>query len=325
MKLFFLFLVLSLSSSIEAQDCESFDHARKAYFDGDFTGSVSTLDCLLQKNPENIDALVFLSDLYWWEADVQKSIQYAQKAQNSGKLRKTSSSSLRLQKRLKHFRLRLNYTQVQAKGRDSYEAFGMFSARYYKKNQIFYSLLRDSRLFNSGPKLSDHIHQFGHSLSAGKNVYLLNSFSFTKDPKFSPRYRYQIEPHFVWKAADYSVGFVYSDYSAVDVASLRLNFRYDFSGQLSSSLGAQFTLEPEQTVSFQNVTEFHWSDPFSNRLTLSGGRADEGDSIVTDFFFVALGFNYFFSRGLEGFLEGSLYRSDARDEDRIGAGFELSF
>lgn len=325
MRLFFVVLILSISSSIEAQECESFDHARQKYFEGDYVQAIASLECLLKENPENLDVLVFLSDMYWWESEVEKSILFAQRAQDVGKLRENSAASLRLQKRLKRFRLRLNYTQVETQGRDSYEAFGMLSARYYKKNQIFYSLLRDSRFFNNGPKLSDHIHQFGHSLSAGKHVYLLNSFSFTKDPKFSPAYRYHVEPHFVWKEADYSIGFVYSDYNAVDVISLRLNLRYDFSSQFSSSLGLQFTVEPEQTVSFQNVTELHWSDPFSSRLSLAGGRADEGDSIVTDFFSIGLGLHYFFALGLEGFLEGSLYRSDARDEDRLGAGFELSF
>lgn len=318
------FFSLIFVQALEA--CPSYGEARSLYFESqDSEAAIKALECRVSANDEDYDSMIFLSDLLWWEGYESRSREIAEKLVEAGVGGHANSLGLRLQNRIDRFRLRAGYTEVQTARRSAYEVEGAASVRYWKKNELNYRFLRDARLFDDGPDFADHAHRFGHIAVIGQHTYADLGFTYANDPEFLPDYRFEAEPHYVWNGHDFSVGFVFSDYEATDVYAIKPTWLYTVNNRLQIGARTVFTFKPEQTLSFQLNTTIYWLPRLRNRWIFSGGKADEGEALISSFFLAYTGIGYNIFVDLIASLDLSLYRGDVRDENRVGGNLEYSF
>ena len=320
-----------LLTALSADSCGSVQKAREFYARDEFAEAVSILWCRVEADSNDVEALRLLSDIYWWEGKTEKSAAIAQRLRGSKSLADDEALMFHTQKRLAKFDLGVLYEHIFGSNQESYLAGADVGYRYWKRNEVRYSFVRDSRQFSNGPLLVDHLHQISHTAVFPQRVYLQSAVSACFEADFSSRVALELEPHYVFRhGSDVGFGIKWSDYkSSQDVITFRPSWSMPLFDRWLVGLRSDFTVRPTRTLSVLGIVETYWFANFFSRALGGGGKGYEGDGLVDKFYTLAGGVGYQFmpSKDMALILElmASLYRGDIRDDNRIGGGVRLSF
>jgi hypothetical protein len=299
-------------------DCSGWNTARQQYFGGEVEKCFEILEAC-DLNPE---ALRFYSDALWWEGRVEKSLQVSEKLARLAP--QDREIQFHVAKRKLRWSLGIEGGAVFSEN-GSYAEFGSsLQVRYYERNSLRLSYLRQARALASGRKLSDHQLGLEHSWIASRSWYLETSVFGSPDDEFLPRLDFRFDPHFVYDRFDFHLGARYSYYRLVkDAVSLKPSVSIDLSDRLRVSVGSDLMIRPKFTASGSADLNYFWRYDFSTGVLAGLGKSYEGDGIQDPFWTLGLRCVYSILPRMKIRVSSERYKSDLRDEYRVSGGLEV--
>lgn len=321
--------VLLLSVFVEilsAETCATYQEARDLAFGKDRERATSILECRRKKFPDDLDSILLLSDLYWWSNQVSQSVELAKVFLKNSDPAVLNSSRIRMKERVSRLRIQAGFTEVLSKQRNSYEVSNTLDFRYWKKNHIGFSFLRDARFFDGGTKLEDESFSFSAVSVLNEKLYLEKELSYGPNADFLPDWKFKLVPHYVLTSGeDIYIGSTYSIYESSKVLALFLGVIIPIADRLSWGMRADFTVHPSRAFSIQQNLKWQILQRLETRLIFAGGKTDEGDAQLAGFLNLVGALKWYQYSWLRIQINASIYRGDIRDENRIGGGLELLF
>lgn len=211
------------------------------------------------------------------------------------------------------------FSQSFSKPRDSLSWESELAIRVLNKNEVRAFSNFERRKFSGGRKLNDMQIGAGSLLFLHPRFYLDLAGAYTLQVDFLPRHEIKAEPHFTWSSFDFSLGSRWRSYSKVKTFSLKSAISWELSEFFRLASFLDTSLKPERTLSGGMSANFTWAQALETRLSLAGGRSDEGDGIFDDFTEIRLSFLFPILSELRLGLDGGFRASELRDELSYGA------
>ncbi len=297
---------------------------RKLYSSGETSRAQLEIECRLKKNAADFETLQYLADIQWWEGEAEASRNSLSQLRKRPEFERDPEFLIRSLKRLSRWRVSTNYEYGFSEPRDRMRGGTELSYFYHGLNQIRASVALERRKFGSLVTLDDLQWSVGHQFHT-KSFYLQTDFSQTPKADFLPRYEVFAEPHFVWGQIDFSVAGRFRKYAAVKTFALKPALRVELSDQLGFFGHAEFGIEPNFVSAGSFGFDYVWLPSFKTRAAISGGLADEGDSIFDEFISFSFGATATLFSQIDLGADFIRYAANRRDENTVALRLEVWF
>jgi len=210
------------------------------------------------------------------------------------------------------------FSQSFSKPRNTLNLESEVGVRVWKKNEVRIFSNLERRKFSGGRTFKDYQLGLGTLLFPHSKFYLDISGAHTPGVDFLPKWEFQGTPHVVAGIFDFSLGVRWRNYSTVKTFSLKPGATWELSDSFRLATFIDISLKPEKTVSGGVSANVTWSQLIETRLSLSGGRSDEGDGVFDDFTDIHMGFLFPILSQLSVGLDGGFRTGNLRDELSYG-------
>ncbi|MBN8554452.1 MAG: hypothetical protein J0L93_03315 [Deltaproteobacteria bacterium] len=201
-----------------------------------------------------------------------------------------------------------------------------FDYRYHKKNSFGGLFSRLSRTYEGAPTLTDFVWGVQQSFHLSDSIYLESSATYVKEPKFSEKWSAQAAPHFIFSdGSDVSISVKLRHYFSENTTAVRVSWNKEVLDRLIIGASADSVVRPVFVISGSGFIDWTHFEKISNRFAIAGGKTYEGDRLRDKFFQISNRVGWRFIQSAMIYIDGSLYRGDRRDENKIGTGFECYF
>mgnify|MGYP002380301815 CR=1 FL=1 len=200
------------------------------------------------------------------------------------------------------------------------------SARYWEKNVLRLGYDRLSRSYASTEALNDHIFRVGHVTTLTSYLYLDAEGAYSHDPHFSAEWKGILDLHGILpEGSDIGLAVTGAHYSNSNSISLKPSWSKEFTDQVLIGLSSTIALKPNRAVAASAFARFRFTSRWSTRLSVGGGKTDDGGGIIARFFEVGGTVGYFVCKPFELSIGGALYNANNRDEYRLSPALNLIF
>jgi len=217
------------------------------------------------------------------------------------------------------------FSQSFSKPRDTLNWESELAVRVWKKNEVRAFSNFERREFAGVVALRDIQAGAGSILFLHPQFYFDLAGAYTPKADFLPKWEAKAEPHWVVGTFDFSVGSRWRQYRREKTFSLKPAVLWEVSDYLRLGAFTDVSLKPERTVSGGMSANVTWSQAIQTRLSLSGGRSDEGDGIYDDFTDIHMSFLFPILVQLHLGLDGGFRMGELRDELSYGVSLGGSF
>ncbi len=307
-----------------AKPCPSFEAAKGWYFDGRVGESRAALRCLKESYPEDLDVRRLLSDLYWWQGEVDTSVQEAREAQQLKNFNVDRETAIHLTRRASNFSLAGTLEGLLG-AQSGHELHAQLDWRFQRRDHLIGRIARLARVFNGTAAQADSLFGLEYSRVQGERSYILANAGFSPTHVFSPVWSAGLEPHYtLHDDSDVGVEARYSHYVDTDVVLISPGWRHVYGLWTASGrvlLTVAGALLPSAQVSLAYALGASWTP----QLSVAGGQALEQAHLQSNFYAVSADVAYQIRPDLVARVLGTIYRATVRSENRIGVGGQWLF
>jgi hypothetical protein len=322
----FITAFLALSPDARAA-CAELQAAREAYQAGNTQKALGILDCRIQQDSKDLRAKQLQSDILWWENQEEQSEEVATRLYEQPESAALPGLRIALSRRIHRTRASVGAEGISHDGLNTLGLSGELSHRYSGKSYVAASFARPSRIFkNATDSVSDTQFRLAHLGPIARYAYLEASVAYAHDPLFLPEWIYAAQPHYIFAdGSDVSLGLKLNAYPSRNVFELAPEWVQPVSARWTLGARANAQFATNFLLAGTLYGEALLSPGFSVRASFSGGRALESASAETDFWSGTLGAGLPLSPRFLVRVNGTLFRGDFRDENRLGGGIDYLF
>jgi hypothetical protein len=325
---FRFFAALGLFAAAKSSACPSYNEARQLFREQQVESAKSALTCIVREFPNDRDALRLLSEIYWQEGDTEKSEALMEKVYDQSiQFPEDTELAILATKRISRAAVSAGYQSVWGSHNTHSNEFNVDGQYRYWQKQIFQmGFDRLTRSFQNADALSDSIIRVGPVIVPHRQVYIETSAAYSPSAKFSPKWKLNAEPHFVFQeGSDISFGTKISFYSEIKTVVFKPSWQRPFGNFFSVGLSSDIEVSPDVTVAGGGWVEWDSKKGLTTKLNVSGGKTDDGDGVIDAFvsYSADVGYRIFIPFSIH--LNGAIYRGKNRDEERLGGGLQWLF
>lgn len=220
-----------------------------------------------------------------------------------------------------------NYSFADGRGgRTSHETDVVGIYRYYEKNQIEMGYAMVGKSYSGLETKYDRYLKFGHTLAPHDSFYFYSAFETNMSQHYGADWLVFVEPHYLpHQDLDFSLGAKFSSYPVRKSFALIPQWRITLVDGLTVSIRTDISIKPERTFSGEGGFEVEPIQKLTLKVSGGGGKTDEGDALIDDFYQISSQIKYTVIENLRITAMTQFYRGDLRRENRYGLGLDSDF
>lgn len=211
-------------------------------------------------------------------------------------------------------------------GRNGHEVNAAALYKYYKKNQLELGYSMIGKSYSNIEMKYDRMLRLGHSWNFNESVYLYTHAEKNISQHYNADWSIYAEPHFLpHPNLDLAVGGQWKSYPIHKAFNLRGLVALTPIDRLTLMGRSDIALKPERAIAGEGSLEFQIHPRFALRAGGGGGKSDEGDGLLDDFYQYFGRASFDLTEELKINALTQIYRGDLRKENRYGGGLDLQF
>ena len=305
--------------------CPSLSKARSLYLDGKIDEALTALHCLEKGYPRDLDVKRLISDIYWWQGNVDASLAVAAEGEKLNPWLEDPDTAIHLAERLRPWRLTASIDEIWGDQQSGTEYFGLLDYRFEGRDHISAGFSRVARNYSGGQSYDDRIFRAGYVRLQGKRSYIDTEVTYSPDHAFSAEYSAGVEPHYVLvDDSDVSLLLEYLHYTEQNAVLVSPGWRHIF-GLWTFQANLKFLVSDDVLPSVQLSAGYFLSPKTQVSASFGFGRALEGPGLEDSFDAAGGALTQYIDPSLALNLRGSIYRADLYSENRIALGADWFF
>jgi hypothetical protein len=281
---------------------------------------------LEKKYPRDLDIKRFISDIYWWQGNVEKSVATAEAAESLSPWDEDPDTAIHLAERSRPWRLTASVDEIWGDQQTGTEFFGLLDYRYTARDHINAGFSRIARNYDNGSSYDDRVFRVGYARLQGKRSYVETAVTYSPDHNFSPEYTLSVEPHYVLED-DSDVSFLveYLHFTAENAVEFSPGWRRIF-GLWTFKVNVNLLEAGGDFLPSLQFSAAYFVNPKTEIKGFFGfGRALEGPYLEDSFYSAGGILTRYIDPSLALNLRGSIYRADLYNENRVALGADWFF
>jgi len=318
-----IFIGLLFASFVVNAKCPVLSEARSLYLLGRTSLAVQALECRRQHDPNDVESLRLLSDIYWWTLESDSSLKVAQEGVQQATQTDLTRHFYRRQARL---RLSSDYQFTDGiQGRVGHEMEGRVAARYWRRNEIEGGFRQVGRAYRDRALSYDSVWMLSHQALLTPFFALGAKAEYSRHPSFTSEWLLSVTSQVYWKNYEGSLEILTKKYPSEWSFGLRPTLQATLGEHWILGARLDLNIKPQLLASAEGFVDWTLLPPWGLRLAGGGGKVDEGQGLVDEFYQGSVRLSWDALKWLRLRTVGSLYRGDLREEIKVGGGFECFF